>query len=57
MDEESKQVMLASVDKNKIAGIIPANNEVFKACLAGEELDLQLAEIEELANLLGGVKK
>ena len=57
VDEESKQVMLASVDKNKIAGIIPANNEVFKACLAGEELDLQLAEIEELANLLGGVKK
>jgi len=54
VDNESKQVMLASVDKTKIAGIIPANNEVFKACLAGDELDLQLAEIEKLAEFLGG---
>jgi CO dehydrogenase nickel-insertion accessory protein CooC1 len=42
--------MLAAVDsENKIAGIIPANNDVFRACLAGKELDLQLAEIDELA--------
>jgi CO dehydrogenase nickel-insertion accessory protein CooC1 len=42
--------MLAAVDsENKIAGIIPANNDVFRACLAGEALDLQLAEIDELA--------
>ena len=50
VDDESKQVMLAAVDnENKIAGIIPANNDVFRACLAGKELDLQLAEIDELA--------
>jgi CO dehydrogenase maturation factor len=50
VDDESKQVMLAAVDSgNKIAGIIPVNNDVFRACLAGEELDLQLAEIDELA--------
>ncbi len=36
---------------------IPANNDVFRACLAGEELDLRLAEIDELANVLGGEKE
>ncbi|MBA7527157.1 hypothetical protein ES705_19332 [subsurface metagenome] len=56
VDNESKQVMLASVDKNKIVGIIPADNEVFKACLAGKELDLRSAEIEKLAEFLGDVK-
>jgi len=56
VDNESKQVMLASVDKTKIVGIIPASNGVFKACLAGEELNMQLVEIEELAEFLEGVK-
>ena len=55
VDNESKRVMLASLDKNKIAGVIPANNEVFKACLAGDELDLELVEIEELAKFLESV--
>lgn len=57
VDDESRQVMLASVDENRIAGIIPANNDVFRACLAGKELDLRLAEIDELANVLGGEKE
>ncbi len=56
VDNESKRVMLPSMGKNKIAGIIPANDEVFKACLAGDELDLELVEIEELAEFLEGVK-
>ncbi|NQE06081.1 Adenylyl-sulfate kinase [ANME-1 cluster archaeon GoMg1] len=56
VDNESKQVMLASVDKNKIVGIVPADNAVFKACLAGKELDLRSAEIEKLAEFLGDVK-
>ncbi|MDI6810768.1 MAG: AAA family ATPase [archaeon] len=56
VDSESKQVMLASVNRNKIAEIIPADNEVFWACLAGKELDLHLPEIEELVEFLGDVK-
>lgn len=54
VDEESKQAMLASVERAKIAGIIPVNNDVFQACLAGEELTVRLTEIEALANVLGG---
>lgn len=57
VDDESKQAMLASVERAKIAGIIPVNNDVFRACLAGEELTLRLAEIEALANVLGGTRE
>lgn len=56
VDDESRSTLLASLDKNLIAGIIPVNKEVFKACLAGEELDLHLPEIEELAEFLGSDK-
>lgn len=53
VDEESKGIMLESLDhKNKVAGVIPANTDVFRACLAGKELDVHLAEIEELVEFL-----
>jgi CO dehydrogenase maturation factor len=52
VDDDSKEVMLESLDQNRIAGVIPANNAVFKACLAGEELKMHVAEIEELTMFL-----
>jgi CO dehydrogenase maturation factor len=52
VDEESKDIMLGSLDHNKVAGVIPANTDVFRACLAGKELDVYLAGIEELAKFL-----
>ena len=56
VDDESRQVMLASVDEDRIAGIIPVNNDVFRAGLTGKELDVCLPEIDELINVLGGEK-
>ena len=52
VDDESKEVMVESLDQNRIAGVIPANNAVSKACLAGEELKMHVAEIEELTMFL-----
>jgi CO dehydrogenase maturation factor len=52
VDDESKDVMLESVDQNKVVGMIPANTDIFRACLAGEEFDVHLGEIEELAEFL-----
>ncbi|MFZ2070297.1 MAG: adenylyl-sulfate kinase [Halobacteriota archaeon] len=57
VDDDSRAMMLESLDQSKVnvAGVVPANKDVFKACLAGEELDIHLPEIEELANkILGG---
>ncbi|NQE05386.1 Adenylyl-sulfate kinase [ANME-1 cluster archaeon GoMg1] len=59
VDDESKGIMLESVDQNKVVGMIPANTDISRACLAGEELDMHLAEIEGLAKFLisGGDKE
>ena len=55
VDDDSRSAMLESLDQSKVnvAGTVPAIRDVFKAGLAGEELDVHLPEIEGLANLLG----
>lgn len=55
VDDDSRSAMLESLDQSKVnvAGTVPAITDVFKAGLAGEELDVHLPEIEGLANLLG----
>jgi CO dehydrogenase maturation factor len=52
VDDNCRAMMLESLDQSKVnvTGMIPANKDVFKACLAGEELEVDLREIEELAN-------
>ncbi|HIH36710.1 MAG TPA: adenylyl-sulfate kinase [Methanocellales archaeon] len=52
VDDYNRDMMLKSLNRSKVnvAGAIPANKDVFKACLAGEELDVDLREIEELTN-------
>ncbi len=52
VDEESKQFMTASIDSAKLAGVVPMNRAVFQACLRGEELELQLPEIDALVEFL-----
>ena len=56
VDDDSRDMMLESLNQSKInvAGTVPASKAVFKAGLAGEELDVHLPEIEGLADLLGG---
>lgn len=55
VDDDSRSAMLESLDQSKVnvAGTVPAITDVFKAGLAGEELDVHLPEIEGLADLLG----
>ena len=52
MDEESKETMLEVLDEKRIASSIPENKDLFRAGLIGEEFDVQLAEVEKLADLL-----
>jgi CO dehydrogenase nickel-insertion accessory protein CooC1 len=47
-------MMLESLDQLNVVGAIPVNKDVFKAGLAGEELDLHLPEIEELTSTILG---
>jgi CO dehydrogenase maturation factor len=52
MNDERKAPMIESLDEAKIAASVPEDASVFKAGLAGEEVDVQLDEIEKLADLL-----
>lgn len=52
VEEDIKNDLLKAVDSSKIAAIIPANRELFKASLKGEELDLEIEELTKLAEFL-----
>ncbi len=56
VDDESKRMMLESLNRNKIIATIPANKDVFEASLVGEELNMHLGEIDELVGSLEGYK-
>jgi len=58
IDEETKEVLLKSVDKNKVIASISEDKRIFKNCLNGEELDFKVKEIGKLADFLeGGLQK
>ena len=51
-DDDTEGVMSKSLDRDKVAAAIPTNKDIFNACLSGEEIDMELREIEELADVL-----
>lgn len=53
VDPESKASMLKFLGEEKVAASVPDDKEIFRAGLAGEELDLRLEEVERLADILG----
>jgi len=54
VDDDNRAVMLESLDQLNVVGAIPVNKDVFNAGLAGEELNLNLPEIEELTSTILG---
>jgi len=52
IDDESRSIMLESLNQERVAGEIPSNREIFKASLEGRELDMRLDEVESLVDKL-----
>ena len=52
IDEETKEILLESVDKNKVITAIPNDKKIFKNCLKGKELNFKIKEIEKLVDFL-----
>ncbi len=57
LDEESKSIVLSKVSKEKVLAIIPFMDSIFKATLMGEELSLDVPEINKIADNLIEFKK
>ena len=51
-DGEVADEMLGALDCSNVAAVIPSSKEIFKATLSGNELEPNVKEIEELAELL-----
>ena len=54
LDDDNRAMMLESLDHLNVVGAIPANRGISGAGLAGEELNLNLPEIEELTSTILG---
>ncbi len=52
VEEDIKAELLEAVDPSKVAAVIPADRELFKASLKGEEFDIELEEIVKLEKFL-----
>ncbi len=52
VEEDIKAELLEAVDPSKVAAVIPADRELFKASLKGEEFGVELEEIVKLEEFL-----
>ncbi|WP_456371942.1 ATP-binding protein [Methanocaldococcus sp.] len=52
VDDETKDIILENINKDKVIAIIPTNKDIVKLCLRGEELNIELPEINRVVEFL-----
>jgi len=56
-DQETKDFLLNSIDREKVIAIIPENKEIFISGLTGNEFNMDVEGIKEIADMLESKKK
>ena len=56
-DQETRDFLLNSIDREKVIAIIPENKEIFMSGLAGDEFNMDVEGIKEIADMLESEKK
>ncbi len=56
-DQETKEFLLNSIDREKVIAIIPENKEIFISGLTGNEFNIDVEGIKEIADMLESKKK
>jgi len=56
-DQETKDFLLNSIDREKVIAIIPENKEIFMSGLAGNEFNMEVDGIKKIADMLESKKK
>jgi len=56
-DQETRDFLLNSIDREKVIAIIPENKEIFMSGLAGNEFNMDVEGIKEIADMLESKKK
>jgi len=52
VDDETKDLILENINKDKVIAIIPNNKEIMRCGLKGEELKAELPEIKDIVEIL-----
>ena len=52
VDDETKDLILENINKDKVIAIIPNNKEIMRCGLKGEELNAELSEIKNIVEIL-----
>jgi len=55
--QETQEILLNSIDREKVIAIIPENKEIFISGLAGNEFNMDVKGIREIADMLESKKK
>jgi CO dehydrogenase maturation factor len=56
-DQETEELLLDSIDREKVIAIIPENKEIFISGLVGNEFKMDVKGIREIADMLESKKK
>jgi len=56
-DQETQDILMNSIDREKVIAIIPENKEIFISGLTGNEFDMDVEGIKEIADMLESKKK
>ena len=56
-DQETQEFLLNSIDSEKVIAVIPESREIFMAGLAGNEFNMDINGIREIADMLESKKK
>jgi CO dehydrogenase maturation factor len=56
-DQETKDLLLNSIDREKVIAVIPENKEIFMSGLAGNEFNMEVDGIKRIADMLESKKK
>jgi CO dehydrogenase maturation factor len=52
VDDETKDLILENINKDKVIAVIPNNKEIMRCGLKGEELKAELSEIKDIVEIL-----
>jgi CO dehydrogenase maturation factor len=56
-DQETKDLLMNSIDGERVIAVIPENKEIFISGLAGNEFNMDVEGIKEIADMLESIKK
>jgi CO dehydrogenase maturation factor len=56
-DQETQDLLMNSIDRERVIAVIPENKEIFISGLVGNEINMDVKGIKEIADMMESIKK